>query len=168
MKKLLEKIVELDGSADIIQLSEYTRIEGVRIGRISAIKQDGQILIDYQDNSFGQLKARTVIDVAPKDAEKSVLLVFENNDPQLPVIIGFVRDKAAQADSGTVLEKRDLKDVLVDGKRLVFDAEKEIELRCGKSSLIMTKDGRIVIKGDKLLSRAREINKIKGAAVRIN
>jgi len=51
---------------------------------------------------------------------------------------------------------------------MVFNAEKEIELCCGKSSLIMKKDGRIVIKGIQLVSRASGVNKIKGAAVRIN
>ena len=47
-------------------------------------------------------------------------------------------------------------------------AETKIELRCGRSSLSMSKDGKIVLKGEELVSRARRVNKIKGAAVKIN
>jgi len=161
MKTLLNEIVELeDRSVEIVQPEELyaCSIDGIRIGKIFSIKEAGQILVDYSDNPFDPLNARALIDVTSDDVDKIVLLSFENNDPKHPIIVGLIRNKAVNT----------VKDVIVDGKKIVFDAEKEIELRCGKSSLIMRKDGRIVIKGTHLASRASSVNKIKGAAVRIN
>ncbi|MCC6418741.1 MAG: hypothetical protein IT429_10940, partial [Gemmataceae bacterium] len=49
-----------------------------------------------------------------------------------------------------------------------FDAKEEIVLRCGKSSITLRKDGKVVVLGAEVVSRASGTNKIKGAAVRIN
>lgn len=53
-------------------------------------------------------------------------------------------------------------------RELKLNAEETIELRCGKSSITMNKEGKMIIKGTNLTSRASEVNKIKGGAVRIN
>jgi hypothetical protein len=50
----------------------------------------------------------------------------------------------------------------------VFDAKDEIQLRCGKSSVTLRKDGKIEIKGTQIVSRASGVNRIKGASVAIN
>lgn len=55
-----------------------------------------------------------------------------------------------------------------DLREIKFNAKERIELRCGKSSLTLNKDGKVVIKGVQVTSRAREVNKVKGAAVQIN
>jgi len=57
---------------------------------------------------------------------------------------------------------------LLDGERVVLKASAEIVLECGRSSLTLTGDGRIVMKGVELVSRALRTNKIKGATVNIN
>jgi hypothetical protein len=50
----------------------------------------------------------------------------------------------------------------------MFEATEEISITCGKSSITLRKDGRVVIKGTDLVSRAARTNKIRGAAVKIN
>lgn len=55
-----------------------------------------------------------------------------------------------------------------DVQEITFNADEKIELRCGKSSLTMNKDGKIVLKGSHLLSRSSGPNRIKGASVNIN
>jgi hypothetical protein len=52
--------------------------------------------------------------------------------------------------------------------QVLLQGQERIELRCGKSSVTMTKEGKIVIKGVEVISRASGVNKVKGAAVRIN
>jgi hypothetical protein len=171
MKKQLEKIIELEDQYNVISQAKHAYsniIDGVRIGKIASIKQTGQIFVDYRDNSFGPLRARSIIDIVSEHVNKKVLLAFEGNDPKLPIIIGLIRDNAVDNVKKIKAMKDDVEDIHVDGKKMTFSAEKEIELRCGKSSLIMKKDGRIVIKGIQLVSRASNVNKIKGAAVRIN
>jgi archaeosine-15-forming tRNA-guanine transglycosylase len=66
------------------------------------------------------------------------------------------------------LNRKEITDVIVDGEKLFLKAKKEIEIRCGKSALILKADGKVVIKGEQIISRARKVNKIKGAAVKIN
>lgn len=47
-------------------------------------------------------------------------------------------------------------------------ADKGLVIECGSGTIIITQDGKIQIKGKELLSRARGMNKIKGAGVDIN
>ena len=56
----------------------------------------------------------------------------------------------------------------VDRKRILFDAEEEIVLRCGEASITLTRSGKIIIKGSYLLSRSSGANRIKGGSVQIN
>jgi hypothetical protein len=54
------------------------------------------------------------------------------------------------------------------GETLVFAAEEEIRLVCGKSSITLTRNGRVVVKGVEIVSRGTRTNKIKGGSVSIN
>jgi hypothetical protein len=56
----------------------------------------------------------------------------------------------------------------VDGERLVLEADREIVLRCGKSSITLKADGRVNVKGTQLLSRADGQNRVQGATVQLN
>lgn len=85
-----------------------------------------------------------------------VLVVFEDGDPRRPVITGFVRDALWSLAPASPPPK-----VLVEG-------ENEVVLRCGEGTILMTADGRIVIKGTRVTSRATEANKVRGAVVLIN
>ena len=93
------------------------------------------------------------------------VLVVQPDGKSRPVIVGLV--------SSTV--NRDVSDLptrpktaALDGNKVVLDANKEIVLRCGASSITLTKEGNIVIRGKKVTSRASGTNKVKGATVQIN
>jgi len=58
--------------------------------------------------------------------------------------------------------------VQVDDERYVIQAEREIVLRCGDASITLTRAGKVIIKGNYILSRSTGYNKIKGAAIDIN
>ncbi len=60
-----------------------------------------------------------------------------------------------------------------DGKKadpaeLNLKAKDSIELTCGESTLSMSKNGKIVLRGSDITSRSSGPNKIKGASVNIN
>jgi hypothetical protein len=158
--------------AEIVRLEEahVEPIHGVRIGRLVAVKDTGHLLVDYQGNPFDLLPARSTVCIAPGDEKRELLLMFEKTDPQLPIIVGFVQDQpvVTALSKEVVLDKKKVKDIIVDGERIIFDAKKEVVLRCGQGSVTIRADGKIVIKGTDLLSRSKGINKIKGATVRIN
>ncbi len=59
-------------------------------------------------------------------------------------------------------------EILVDGERVVFQAEHEIELRCGDAAIILSCDGRIELRGTYITSKASATQRILGGSVNIN
>jgi len=149
--------------------------EGVRVGRIVRIDAEGKVMIAFAGSQNSEIAARVTSTVMQKlnasdPSRREVLLAFENNDPELPIIIDTMHsllDEIAEV-TDVVLEAKKTEDVLIDGKRITFDAQEEIELRCGKSSITLTKAGKVLIRGTYLLSRSSGANRIKGGSVQIN
>jgi len=52
--------------------------------------------------------------------------------------------------------------------RLIFEAKEEIVLKCGESSLTLTKSGKVLIRGKYVLNHSTGINQIIGGAVEVN
>ena len=96
--------------------------------------------------------------------QRQVLVLFEKGDRKLPIIVGVI----AASSTSAYLEAARPQTARIDGKRVVLDAAEEIVLQCGKGSLTLTADGRIVLKGTDIVSRALRTNKIKGGSVNIN
>ena len=156
--------------------------EGVRVGQIVDIDENGNILVDYPGNTRGSIPARFTrsVDIESlKLAKKNswqIFLVFENNNPKLPIIIDMLSsliDNISDTDtlkksSDFTLDVEEPKDVTLEGKRLFFDAKEEIVLKCGKSSITLTKVGKVIIRGAYLLNRSSGVNRIKGGSVQIN
>jgi Domain of unknown function (DUF6484) len=164
-------------ATELMDLNKLWALEAVsfRVGEIVQITKKGYALIDYPGNPMGPLVARSIISAPPKqtnegDACAPVLLVFENGDPSLPIIVGVIHDRLCPptAQEGISLSAQRPRDIRVDGRKLVFDAKEEIVLRCGKGSITLKADGKVVVKGTQLVSRSAGPNKIKGASVSIN
>ena len=163
--------------AENIRVLEISKqIEGVRVGKIITVDEGGQAVVDFPGNSQGPILARftnsTKLEILRQAASagKEVLLVFENNDPKLPIIVDTLYSLVDEiTESSTIaLETEKLKDVMIDGKRVTFDAKEEIVLRCGKASITLTKAGKVLIRGAYLLNRSSGVNRIKGGSVQIN
>jgi hypothetical protein len=58
--------------------------------------------------------------------------------------------------------------VQLDKRQIDLQASDEIRLTCGKSSLVMRRDGTVIVRGVKIVSRATESNKIRGGTVSVN
>jgi uncharacterized protein (DUF2345 family) len=56
----------------------------------------------------------------------------------------------------------------VDGKRVVIEGKDEIVLSCGKASITLRRNGKVIIRGVQLESSAAGVNRIKGGSVQIN
>lgn len=166
-KSLAEKIRALDISR---------QIEGVRVGKIVSLDESGQVLVDFPGNTQGPVAARLTSSIKPKllnqtaSADKEVLLAFEDNNPELPIIIDTLYSLVDEiTNTPTIaLETEKPTDVTIDGKRVTFDAKEEIVLRCGKASIMLTKAGKVLIRGAYLLNRSSGVNRIKGGSVQIN
>ena len=160
-----------------VQLDEVfgAAMASVCVGRIVYITEVGDVFVDFVDNPMGMLKARLVVDgwerVERAEYEGlPVLLAFENGDPSLPVIIGLIQEKLGKPvqQEEVALPSERVSALLPDGKKLVIDAKDELTLCCGKASIVLKRDGRIIIRGTHIVSRSSGHNKVKGASVAIN
>ena len=143
------------------------------VGRIIEVTADGRVMVDFPENRGRRpVESRFVsLGSSPFDNKSlvgtPVLIVFEDANPRLPIILGPVFERtsdASQALGGRAIAKQSEP----DGGSAILEAREEVLLRCGESSLSMRKDGRIVLKGRTIVSRASRTNKIRGASVTIN
>lgn len=162
-------------SIGVLSTANPCHIEGTRIGKIAGVDADGRILVDFPDSGLAPVTARLTSTAEEKLRRASplgrdVLLVFENNDPKRPVIIDTLYSLLDEMTDQLAddLQAQCPDEVSVDRKRVLFDAKEEIVLRCGEASITLTQAGKIIIKGNYLLSRSSGANRIKGGSVRIN
>lgn len=162
--------------ANVLKLDLKRQIEGMRVGTIVSISEEGDILVDFPGNANHEVKARFTGSLnlnklkAAASEGRDILLAFEKGDPALPIIIDTLHSLLDEVTESTdvVLERGKPEDVLLDGRRVIFDAQEEIVLRCGKSSITLTKAGKVILRGAYLLSRSSGVNRIKGGSVQIN
>ena len=142
-------------------------LPAVCIGHVVGLDPERGVLVDFPGNPGGPTPARllTALDaatLATAAAERRpAALMFERGDPTLPLIVGLVEATPAPAPAPRIEGK-------IDGKRLVLTGEEEIELRCGDACISLKKNGKLVIRGAYVETRARGTNRIKGGSVQIN
>jgi hypothetical protein len=137
---------------------------GARVGRIVGLDETTVPQVDFPGNPHGPLAARVAL--SPAQAERlvqewqslEVLLVFANQDVRQPVVSGLV--------TRTLREAYD-RDEQQQPRQLVLRASEELVLECGDAKIAL-RDGKIVIIGREILSRAQERHRIRGATVAIN
>ena len=142
----------------------------VVIGRLTGFDADGRPLVDYpgcrRQDGVAALSAAAV---AAEAVGREVALLFADGDPARPFIVGLLQAPDAAAEVIAEAPKAAAETAIeLDGERLVFSAEREIVLKCGKASLTLTRAGKVLLQGAYLLSRSAGVNRIKGGSVQIN
>jgi len=139
-------------------------VSGPAVGRLVGFDLLERPLIGSLSAAPGQvLAARTATPLRRAMIGREVVVWFENGDLLSPIIMGVMEPHPlaqVQAKPGV--------SVMVDDERHVIEAEREIVLRCGDASITLTRAGKVIIKGNYILSRSTGYNKIKGAAIDIN
>jgi hypothetical protein len=110
--------------------------------------------------------ARTTVPLRRAMVGADVVVLYEQGDPHKPIIVGVLQD--FRSPVGDEAQPRQQVSIQADDERFVVSAEREIVLRCGDASITLTRAGKVIIKGNYILSRSTGYNKIKGAAIDIN
>ncbi len=140
------------------------KIEGMVIGVLVGLNAKGAPLVAYCENDSDiAIPAMSTLRLCPEDIGKQVALMFERGDSNLPIVMGCIVDPVADK-----MNSRALASAEIDGDALLLSAEKEIILKCGESSITLTKAGKIILRGKYILSRSSGMNRIKGGSVQIN
>ncbi len=56
----------------------------------------------------------------------------------------------------------------IDGSRLCIGAKDEVVIQCGKASITLRRNGRLIIRGTHVETNSSGTNRIKGGLVRVN
>ena len=151
------------------------------IGWIGSGSRPDRILVDFAGSPGGPVVARStvVLDAgalgrAARDGQGAAL-AFEGGDLTRPVLLGLVVAPSASPLVDRAIEETQRAggrsgevEARLDGKRVVLEARDEIVLRCGDASIILRRDGKLMVKGAYVETRATGVNRIKGGAVKIN
>lgn len=165
-------------------------VHGILIGRLDELSDGGQALVTYPDNlAVLPIAARSTVQLTPDAVGKEVALLFENGDINCPIVVGVLQNTAEASvasdnDRTTTMHSTDVADdsitiddhcmtpsdseLIVDGQRIDLQAREQIVLRCGKSSITMTRAGKVIIRGTYVSSKSSGANRIKGGSVQIN
>lgn len=142
------------------KLTDWTKLggEGVSVATFAGFNDNDQFLVALSDE-LEPIPALSTLRLTESDIGDQVVVAFERNKVRSPIIIGLLQERKQPAKQALFK---------LDGERLVLKAEREIEFRCGDASIVLTKAGKVLIKGNYVLTRSRGANKIKGAYVDIN
>jgi hypothetical protein len=137
----------------------------VVIGELVALADDGHTPLVHYRGQLGAsaLRARSVLDLHGAHIGQSVVLSFENGNPELPIVMGVLREPGNQP-----LEAPGQVQIDADGARMVVAAREHLVLKCGKASITLTKAGKVLIEGSYVSSRSTGVNRLKGGSIQIN
>lgn len=136
--------------------SNRSGLTSIQSGVVVDIHPNGVALVDFAANNSGlPVAARTCVPVGRLERQCSILLAFLDNDPAQPVIVGVLQPAAAAHSA----EPRQVTRI---------SAEDQLVLECGEASIVLTRSGKIQIRGGYIVSEARGVNQINGAAIKLN
>lgn len=94
-----------------------------------------------------------------------VAMMRTEGQPAQIVILGLmaIEPKPAAASSQNASPE-----VTIEGQTIAITADKDITLRCGKSSITLTRAGKVLINGAYVSSNSTGANRIRGGSVQIN
>ncbi|TKD31537.1 MAG: hypothetical protein E5W98_28495 [Mesorhizobium sp.] len=135
------------------------RIEGVVIGIFLGFGEDSPLVVFPGNPKETAVSARSLSELTSDMIGAEVALLFQDGDPGRPLIVGRIVDPAHKSGAPHIVR---------DGENVRINANERIELRCGKATIIMEKDGRITIRGTYVTSHASATNRVRGASVNLN
>ncbi len=144
---------------------------GVSVQTLAGLGAGGLVQLD---GPGAAQTARTVVRLTRAMVGRQVLVVHEAGGPIVTGVIQDGSDAPADAfdpaDSTEPQARSDAPpfELEVDGERVVVDARRQLVLRCGQASITLTREGKILLRGTYISSRASGVHRISGGSVELN
>lgn len=158
-----------DAAAELMQALLGSRplvaeapIQGVLVGLLHDFDAAGQPRIVIPGRIEQPCVARSICLLSAGQEGRQCALLFENGDLSQPLIMGLLHEPVITVHTvGAVT-------AVQEAESFSVEAERAIELRCGKASLRLSSDGRIELRGTTVISHATGLNRIRGASIKLN
>jgi Domain of unknown function (DUF6484) len=167
-------MAQRERKGQVVALDPPERGGGVVIGRVVSF-EGGELRVEYRGSRGKPLAARVsaalddaALAAAALEGQEAVLL-FEAGDAARPVVVALLRSATPLVDAllSAPLPKAG-KVARLDGRRVVLEGQEEVVLQCGRASLTLRRDGRVVLRGVNVVTQAEQVQKIRGGKVQIN
>lgn len=169
----IESTVFEEGESDLIELltaptnrPDGDIVSGIIVGTFVGFGADGaKFLVTYpgQPGTMA-LSARAMTKLNGSHIGRPAVLFIDQRTPPHPIILGcLVNDTPPELASTSSCVEVD-----ADGESLVVSASERIVLRCGKASITLTKDGKLILQGQYVSSQSAGVLRLKGGSVQIN
>ena len=139
-------------------------------GIVLGIAPSGQVLVLSPGEAGGELLCDVLITGGPApsfDPGDIVLVLRGRDDAGDAIVLGGI-GRATLPDESPAEDATPARPGSQRERRIVIEADEELILRVGESSIRIARDGKVVIRGQHVLTRAKGTNRIKGASVAIN
>jgi hypothetical protein len=168
-REMMQAVLAKPRKPTMPESPEPARINGVVIGTLADPGENGETMVHFPGIPSGEpLEAISTEDMTGKNPGNEVALGFVEGNPALPIILGLIQ-KTGNLETPSNEKSPDQNvDVRLDGETLTLNADQEIVLKCGKSSITLTRAGKIIVKGAYLSNHSTGVNRIKGGSVQIN
>jgi len=143
-----------------------------RVGYVVDTDGEGRPVVDFSGNPAGPQVAQRTVPLAGEAlavavaARQSVQLRFEDGNPRRPVIVGLLEGTRVSADGVGSAKTRRVPRGAGPGFE-VRESEDGVEWRCGRASIRLMPDGRLLLKGTRIDIEAEGVNRIRGGVVDI-
>ena len=169
-RELMQAVLAKPRKPAAAESAGITHISGIVIGSLAGCSQDGRPMVYYPGIPTGKpLEAIATNNLGDQKPGVEVALGFVDGNPVLPIVLGIIQTTGLPDPSAPPEIAQDQSvNVQIDGERLTLSADREIVLQCGKSSITLTRAGKVILKGAYLSTHATGVNRIKGGSVQIN
>ena len=144
------------------------KVDGIVIGTLNALADNGDAIVNIDEFGLYKISAQTLIELNQSQLTQDVALGFQAGNPYRPIILGLLHKPTPLAETLDTTQESQILEITQQGKRIVIEAEQELELRCGEAVILLTADGHIQLRGGYITSHADATQRIRGGSVQIN
>lgn len=154
-------------------------VRGVVIGMLVGADAAGAPLVVFPGNPVdGPVAAVSAQALDASAVGRQVALMFVEGDRRQPIVVGLIEHLASEgarfrsdASVSAAVRPRDAvgaPETANDARRVCIEAADEIVLRCGRSSITLTRAGKVIIRGAYVSSKSSGANRIRGGSIHLN